>query len=117
MEHFDQKDGGSHTNPATGSVDLQQGATTNSLSSLATGRPQIPVSPPQEVTSLEQQQAGRDLARQLQQIAGGASVSSPPGGGMGSGRTTDMERFQRFINGRDFDFLRFLSYKVLIIIL
>ena len=66
------------------------------------------------MTSAEQQQAGRDLARQLQQIAGGASVSSPTGGGVGGpgggGRTMEMDKFQRSIIDGDFEFLKFLSY-------
>merc|ERR1712142_87878 len=88
---------------------------TNSLGGTGAGRVSVNPSlhsPPQEVTSLEQQQAGRDLARQLQQIAGGASVRSPTGG-VGGGRTMDMDKFQRSITDGDFEFLKFLSYEEL----
>merc|ERR1719320_1550571 len=97
MDHFDQKESGSHTSPPARNGPVAP----------------TPQSPSQDVTSLEQQQAGRDLARQLQQIAGGASVSSPTGGGMGpggGGRTMDMDKFQRSITEGDFEFLKFLSY-------
>ena len=102
VDHFDQKDSGSHTSPPANSNANHQGALANppSAPSPAPGHVQVPPqSPPQDVTSLEQQQAGRDLARQFQQIAGGASVSSPTGGGVGGGRTMDMDKFQQ-INHR-----------------
>merc|ERR1719385_696391 len=79
MDHFDQKDSGSNSSPSTSAI---QGGPENHASSISPteGQSSEAYSPPQEVTSLEQQQAGRDLARQLQQIAGGASVRSPTGG-------------------------------------
>lgn len=117
MDHFDQKEGGSHTSPpASNANHLGPQTSTNSLGGTGAGRVSVNPSlhsPPQDVTSLEQQQAGRDLARQLQQIAGGASVSSPTGGGVGpggGGRTMDMDKFQRSITEGDFEFLKFLSY-------
>jgi len=119
MDHFDQKDSGSHTSPAThnNANNLGAPATPSSVPNPAQGQGQVPPSlqsTPQDVTSAEQQQAGRDLARQLQQIAGGASVSSPTGGGVGGpgggGRTMEMDKFQRSITDGDFEFLKFLSY-------
>jgi len=58
------------------------------------------------------QMAGLELARQLQQIAGGASVSPPGGQVAGSGgRPGDLQdKFQRSITDGDFEFLKFLSY-------
>jgi len=111
MDHFDQKDSGSNSSPSTSAI---QGGSENHASSISPieGQSSEAYSPPQEVTSLEQQQAGRDLARQLQQIAGGASVRSPTGG-VGGGRTMDMDKFQRSITDGDFEFLKFLSYEEL----
>merc|ERR1712013_456068 len=115
MDHFDQKESGSHTSPPASNAN-HQGAMASTHSVAGAGNGPVaptPQSPSQDVTSLEQQQAGRDLARQLQQIAGGASVSSPTGGGMGpggGGRTMDMVKFQRSITEGDFEFLKFLSY-------
>merc|ERR1719435_120286 len=117
MDHFDQKESGSHTSPPASNANHQGAmASTHPVAGAGAGSVSVPPSPhtpSQDVTSLEQQQAGRDLARQLQQIAGGASVSSPTGGGMGpggGGRTMDMDKFQRSITDGDFEFLKFLSY-------
>ena len=87
-----------------------------------TGPPAVPaaapppapteVAPAPAPPSETDQMAGLELARQLQQIAGGASVSPPGGQVAGSGgRPGDLQdKFQRSITDGDFEFLKFLSY-------
>jgi len=58
---------------------------------------------PQEVVQADPGLAGRDLARQLQQIAGGPVNT-------GTGDMTGGDKFQRSITDGDLEFLKFLSY-------
>ena len=54
---------------------------------------------PDDVVSIDQQRAGRDLARQLHQIAGGMTAHDQAG-----------QAVQRSITEGDLEFLKFLSY-------
>jgi len=105
LQHFDQKDGGR--------VASQAGEASPTQS--ASAQQQQLQSPQQQqqggdsnVISLEQERAGRDLARQLQQIAGGISTSpSNTGAGLEAGPG---DKFQRSITEGDLEFLKFMSY-------
>ena len=68
-------------------------------------QPHQPQQQPQDVLSADQQRAGRDLARQLQQIAGGMSTSPSNTGHDQAGQAV-----QRSITEGDLEFLKFLSY-------
>jgi len=113
MDHFEQKSSGSHTSPIVSSTTNHAVPSGTALSPSQDSGQTANSSTP-DVANSEQKHGGRDLARQLQQIAGGASVPSPTGGGnLGGGRTSEMDKFQRSITDGDFEFLKFLSYEEL----
>jgi len=118
LQHFDQKDvrggRGSHTSPNNASsssslspdprlvpqpqpLQQQQQVVQQQL------QPQQPQQQqqqqPDDVVSIDQQRAGRDLARQLHQIAGGMTAHDQAG-----------QAVQRSITEGDLEFLKFLSY-------
>jgi len=124
LQHFDAKDGASSSgHPNTAPQQQQQPAP--APHQIQQQQQQIPLQQqPAEhlqhqqqpqidagVLSEEQQRAGRDLARQLQQIAGGLAPSpTSTGAREGAGGGVAGEKFQRSITDGDLEFLKYLSY-------